>query len=215
MAYEVDFLRVGDRSKGGDAIAMRWGGNLGPYSGDQVVVVVDGGNKAAGEELVAHLKRFYGTRIDYLISSHPHDDHQTGLTVLLDDGDFDIGRLWMHLPWNHTSRASLQFRDGRVTPGSVSERLELSLNTAKDIQVSGRSAGHPNRGAVRGQVHFIRTGTALGSGPVRGVLRERAASTLRLNAGGRVWSGRVGEARSGRGYAKDQGDDQRGEAHGR
>ena len=50
MAYEIDFLPVGDGSKSGDAIALRYG-NL-TDSSQQTVVIIDGGYSDDGEALV-------------------------------------------------------------------------------------------------------------------------------------------------------------------
>ena len=43
MGYEIDFIGVGQESKSGDAIAIRWGNLLGPRE-QQSVVVIDGGS---------------------------------------------------------------------------------------------------------------------------------------------------------------------------
>ncbi|MBF4307570.1 MBL fold metallo-hydrolase, partial [Vibrio anguillarum] len=42
MGYEIDFLGVGEESKSGDAIALRYG-NLHGHRDEQTVVVIDGG----------------------------------------------------------------------------------------------------------------------------------------------------------------------------
>jgi hypothetical protein len=64
MAYEVDFMAVGDGEKSGDAIALRFGNLVGPRS-EQKVFVIDGGTKESGEKLVEHIQKYYGTtRVD-------------------------------------------------------------------------------------------------------------------------------------------------------
>ncbi len=59
MAYEIDFLPVGEGERSGDAIALR----IGDLSArdKQLVLVIDGGTKESGEELVKHIKQYYQT----------------------------------------------------------------------------------------------------------------------------------------------------------
>lgn len=59
MGYEIDFLPVGDNSKSGDAIALRYG-NLYGSRAEQRVVVVDGGFTDDGEALVNHIRTSWG-----------------------------------------------------------------------------------------------------------------------------------------------------------
>jgi len=54
MAFEVDFLAVGEGEKSGDAIAVRWGNLSGPRA-EQKVMVIDGGTLEAGKNLVNHI----------------------------------------------------------------------------------------------------------------------------------------------------------------
>ncbi len=48
--YEFEFFRVGDGSKGGDAIVARYGTN-----GQYEITIIDGGTQATGEAIVAHV----------------------------------------------------------------------------------------------------------------------------------------------------------------
>jgi len=48
MAWEVDFLAVGEGEKSGDAIALRWGNLSGPRT-EQTIFVIDGGTQDSGE----------------------------------------------------------------------------------------------------------------------------------------------------------------------
>jgi hypothetical protein len=52
--YKLDFLPVGNESRGGDAIALRFGSLLTPQQ--QKVVVLDGGTQESGASLVSHIK---------------------------------------------------------------------------------------------------------------------------------------------------------------
>jgi len=79
MAFEIDFLPVGDGERSGDAIAMRFGEVLKP--GSQTVLVIDGETKESGKALVAHVTNYYGTgTVDAVICSHSDADHASGLT---------------------------------------------------------------------------------------------------------------------------------------
>src|ERR1043165_9201459 len=83
IGYEIDFLPVGE-SKSGDAITVRFGNLLGAQP-KQTVVVIDGGFTDSGEDIVRHVKRYYGTdRVDIVISTHPDSDHISGLEVVLE-----------------------------------------------------------------------------------------------------------------------------------
>ena len=50
MGYEVDIIGVGQESKSGDAIAIRWGNLYGQRS-EQKVMVSDGGFKVCGYDV--------------------------------------------------------------------------------------------------------------------------------------------------------------------
>ena len=50
MGYEIDFIGVGQESKSGDAIAIRWGNLLGPRE-QQSVVLIDGGFRESGHDI--------------------------------------------------------------------------------------------------------------------------------------------------------------------
>ena len=136
MGYEVDIIGVGQESKSGDAIAIRWGNLFGPRS-QQKVVIIDGGFRDSGQDLVDHIKKHYGTGfIDAVISTHPDQDHINGLDVVLDE--LSVQQLWIHKPWEHNQGLASKFTDGRVTDSSLSERLRKNLNSASDLVVKAK-----------------------------------------------------------------------------
>ena len=140
MAYEVDFLDVGDAGKSGDAIALRVG-NLAIPS-EQGVVVIDGGFQPSGETLVKHIRDYYKTnRVDLIVSTHPDGDHNSGLTAVLEQ--MDVKQLWMHKPWEHTDGTADLFRNGRVTDAGVRASLRRSLEDAVDLESLARSKSIP------------------------------------------------------------------------
>ncbi len=140
MEYEVDFLPVGNGGRSGDAIAMRFGDLMSGVRSRQTVIVIDGGFKESGEQLVKHIGQYYGTdSVDVVLSTHPDQDHVSGLTVVLEN--LRVGELWMHQPWKHTSSISDMFKSGRVTDGSVREALRKSLDMAYDLEQLASSKG--------------------------------------------------------------------------
>ncbi|WP_433051718.1 ComEC/Rec2 family competence protein [Dactylosporangium sp. CS-033363] len=99
--YQVDFLPVEndqqDGGKSGDAIAMKFSVDA---TGREAVVVIDGGFTDIGDDLVEHIKRYYGTStVDLVISTHPDMDHLNGLTKVLEQ--LYVGELLIHQPRRH------------------------------------------------------------------------------------------------------------------
>lgn len=132
MAYQIDYIPVGDGERSGDAIALRFGNLTGPRE-QQSVVVVDGGFQESGEALVNHIKTNYGTsHVDLVVSTHPDADHASGLSVVLEK--LSVGQLAMHRPWEHANDIKNLFKDGRITAPGLEERLEKSLQHASDLE---------------------------------------------------------------------------------
>jgi beta-lactamase superfamily II metal-dependent hydrolase len=136
MAWEIDFLPVEEKS--GDAIALRWG-NL--YDREQQqVMVVDGGWTASGEQLVEHIRWFYGTRrVDYVVSSHPHDDHIQGLFPVLES--MEVRALFIHQPWMHVPAVINVLNDNRTTVDGTRKRLRESFACAVELVNLARNKG--------------------------------------------------------------------------
>src|SRR5258708_14027699 len=104
MAYEIDFLPVGDGSKSGDAIVLRYGNLSSPAQ--QMVIVIDGCYTDDGLALVQHINKYYNTDyVDVVVSTHPDQDTVTALEVVLEQ--LRVGQLWMHQPWKHSQALSL------------------------------------------------------------------------------------------------------------
>jgi len=132
MGYEIDYIPVGNNSRSGDAIAFRFG-NLAGTRDEQFVVVIDGGFKDSGEQLVQLIKDTYKTQqVDLVISTHPDEDHISGLLIVLEK--LSVGQLAMHRPWNHASEIKSFFKDKRLTKSGLEARLEKSLQYANDLE---------------------------------------------------------------------------------
>ena len=140
MGYEIDFLAVGDASKSGDAIALRWGDLL--NNGSQFIAVIDGGFGENGKQLAELIREHYRNprTIDLVVSTHPHADHIGGLPDIL--GAFDeVKTLWLHKPWEHNDHLASKFEDGRITDNSIGERLKESCEAAWKLLKKAESKG--------------------------------------------------------------------------
>ncbi|OEX79917.1 hypothetical protein A0K63_02045 [Campylobacter jejuni] len=136
FGYEIDFLPVGS-GRSGDAISVRYG-----VQGNYKIMIVDGGTKESGEKLVEHVKKYYQTnRVDYVVNTHPDQDHASGLTEVLKN--LEVGELWMHRPWNYVKKImdyiddekNPYTKDQRVTYKSFKERLEYEYyKYAKELE---------------------------------------------------------------------------------
>lgn len=145
--FEIDFIQVGDGERSGDAIAIRY---LHPYVGPGVVIV-DGGDKAAGTTLANHVVTHFNTNIvDHVINTHPDSDHSSGLTEILER--LQVKNLWMHRPWLYASAISNRFRDGRITDASLEERIREALNAAHDVEQAALVRGVPIHEPYQGSV---------------------------------------------------------------
>lgn len=139
MQYEIDYIPVGEGEKSGDAICLRYGNLTGPRS-EQTVIVIDGGDKKAGETMVAHIKEYYKTdNVDYVVSTHPDGDHASGLCVILEE--LKVGALLMHRPWEHAADIKDSFSDGRWTARGLGEKIEKSLKHACELETIATRKG--------------------------------------------------------------------------
>ena len=60
---------------------------------DGQVSLIDGGTRKAEEKVVKYLNRLGIEKIDYLIATHPHEDHIGGLPGVI--RNFEIGKIYM------------------------------------------------------------------------------------------------------------------------
>ncbi|NCI51354.1 MBL fold metallo-hydrolase [Sediminibacterium roseum] len=132
-ALEIDFLPVGDGSKGGDAIALRFGNYESGKWKSQTVFVIDGGNVASGEALVTHVNEVYKTdKVNRVILTHPDIDHASGLRTVV--SELEVGKIWMHRPWNHWPDLQDSIKDGRITKKSFDQHLKDTYQFAYEIE---------------------------------------------------------------------------------
>jgi beta-lactamase superfamily II metal-dependent hydrolase len=127
LGFEIEFLPVGENTKNGDAIVIRYG-----VQDNYIIMVIDGGHKNSGATIVNHIKEHYKTTfVDYVINTHPDSDHVSGLITVLNE--LEVGQLYMHLPWEHSTEIRDLFKDGRITNNSLVERIKDSLNKAHEL----------------------------------------------------------------------------------
>lgn len=84
-------------------------------------MLIDAGNNGDGDDVVAYLQSLGVTKIDYLIGTHPHEDHIGGLDDVIEN--MDIGKIYMPDKTANTK-----------TFESVLDAIEaksLTINTAK------------------------------------------------------------------------------------
>ena len=144
VGYEIDFLPVGNGDKSGDAIAIRYG-----TQGNYKVMVVDGGTKESGQALVEHIKKYYQTDyVDYVVNTHPDQDHASGLTEVLNN--LEVGELWIHRPWlyvneivKHVDNSETKFlRDKRTNIQNIKDRFQWEYyKYAKELELIANKKG--------------------------------------------------------------------------
>lgn len=153
-AIEIDFLAVGKKSKSGDAIAVRYGTDT-AWS----VMVVDGGDLEAGDNLVAHLKDKYGVTdyINDVVCTHCDTDHVSGLRRVLEH--FTVGNLWIHQPWKHAAALLPYFKHNWSEAGLAAHLRNDCFPTVASLcdlaEEQGVNMMEPFAGLTVGPFHIL------------------------------------------------------------
>jgi len=164
VGYEIDYMAVGEGERCGDAIALRLG-NLNGTRAEQRVMVIDGGTKQSGSDLVQHIRRYYNTdRIDTVVSTHPDSDHISGLTVVLES--LAVSQLLMHRPWEHSREVRSLLSSGEISHLKISDKLRRSLESACELEQLAKKLRIPI------EEPFAGMGTPDGSVTILGPSRE-------------------------------------------
>lgn len=148
MPYELEFLPVGEGSRSGDAITMRY------HDGAAWrVVVIDGGYQVTGETIVQHVRRWYQTEvIDHMVCTHPDDDHISGLLVVADQ--MVVRNLWTCVPHAHAANIINLFQSGRWQVENLRTHLRRQYpkigELADLVRAKGGTCSYPFQGAQIG-----------------------------------------------------------------
>lgn len=139
MAYQIEFLAVGNGAKSGDAILFRWLERT-STGNQQKVMVIDGGYRETGEEIRNIIRNIYGTDvIDHIVSTHPDNDHIGGLSLLVET--MQVRNLWIHLPANHTPDIINLFESTRWQTPNLAAHIRREYSCAHDLAALARSNG--------------------------------------------------------------------------
>lgn len=136
MLCEVEFLAVGDGSRAGDAIVVRYG-EVNAYD----LMVVDGGTSETGKEIVAHLKSQFGTNVSLsdVVLTHSDADHASGLREVL--REIPVSNLWLHIPWLLAPEAIALFKNKNWTAQGLIDEIKAKYDIVSEIVDVATAAG--------------------------------------------------------------------------
>jgi beta-lactamase superfamily II metal-dependent hydrolase len=128
MNCEIEFLPVGDGSKPGDAIVVRYG----DMSGWELMVI-DGGNLDSGKALVSHVQDTfgYGAVISHVVVTHPDADHASGMREVL--AGLTVQNLWLHMPWQFAAAVRPYFASKNWTDQGLTQELRNEYDIVGDL----------------------------------------------------------------------------------
>ncbi len=130
MNCEIEFLAVGEGSRPGDAIVIRYG-SVDAYD----LMIVDGGDAAAGERLVSHVqRRFANHAVSHVLLTHPDGDHASGLRAVVEN--LDVRHVWLHAPWAVAKSGRGLFKDPRWTEDGLFAQIVGNYDILKEIVLS-------------------------------------------------------------------------------
>jgi beta-lactamase superfamily II metal-dependent hydrolase len=146
MDFEIEFHPVGDASKAGDAIVVRYG-----HNGVYAVTVIDGGTEDSGASLVEHIKSVYGinTVVDHAICTHPDSDHASGLRKILEK--LPVKNLWLHGVWHHAAEMVPFFEDTRWTQQVLETSIRKEYPIIEELINLAAAQNTPVREPFAGQ----------------------------------------------------------------
>ncbi|MEP7297869.1 MAG: MBL fold metallo-hydrolase [Burkholderiales bacterium] len=142
-------MAVGDASRAGDCIVIRYGGEE-----DYRLMVVDGGNADSGKALVAHLKAQFGTdvRLEHVVLTHHDNDHASGLRELM-TSDIPVAHLWMHIPWFLSVEAKHLFQRKDWSDDALQRTIKGEFSILSEIV---------DAASTKTKLHYAFQGTAIG-----------------------------------------------------
>ncbi|MBF4989787.1 ComEC/Rec2 family competence protein [Methylophilus sp. QUAN] len=141
--FEIDFLGV-ETAKSGDAITLRYSVN-----GASAIHVVDGGYVETGDQIIEHLKTYYGTTVvDHVVLTHPDRDHANGLRAVLER--CTVRNLWMNRPWIYADRLIEQF-EGYSSVDALRRKLRSTYDATATLEDIAMARNIPIHAPLQGQ----------------------------------------------------------------
>jgi Metallo-beta-lactamase superfamily len=128
MNCEIEFLPVGEASRPGDAIVVRYG-DTSSYE----LMIVDGGNLDSGKALVTHVRNHFGNNsvISHVVLTHADADHASGLRVVL--SELPVVNLWMHVPWAFAAATRPYFANKNWTVDALQEAIRKEYDVLIEL----------------------------------------------------------------------------------
>jgi hypothetical protein len=128
MDHEIVFRPVGDASKAGDSILVRY-----VEEGVSHLIVIDGGTDDSGQSLVDYIKYEFGSDvvIDHVISTHPDSDHACGLRAVMTE--FTVSNLWLHGVWHHADEMLEFFDDKRWSADGLAKAIRTKYGVIEEL----------------------------------------------------------------------------------
>jgi len=128
LKCEIEFLAVGENTKAGDAIVVRYG-EVDAYK----LMLVDGGHAETGDNIVAHLKKHFGPPpvLEHVVLTHSDADHASGLRTVLQE--IKVQNLWLHVPWLLAEKSRSLFKDKRWTQDGLNKKIKEEYNIIAEI----------------------------------------------------------------------------------
>jgi beta-lactamase superfamily II metal-dependent hydrolase len=125
---EIEFMPVGDSSKAGDAIVVRYGD-----ASRFELMIVDGGNLDSGKALVAHVRKHYGNTaiISHVVLTHCDADHASGLREVLTE--LPVTNFWLHVPWLAAAAARPYFANKNWTDDGLRQALRKEYDLVDEL----------------------------------------------------------------------------------
>jgi len=125
---EIEFLPVGDGSRAGDAIVVRYG-EPDKYS----LMLVDGGTEETGEDIVNHIKKQFGEEafFEHVVVTHSDADHASGIRTVL--SEIPVNNIWLHIPWLLAPEAIHLFKNKQWTAAGLSAAIRKEYEIISEI----------------------------------------------------------------------------------
>jgi beta-lactamase superfamily II metal-dependent hydrolase len=125
---EIEFFAVGEGSKAGDAIIVRYG-DVNNFK----IMIVDGGTAETGEKLVAHLKKQFSPTValEHVVLTHSDVDHASGLREVL--REIPVANVWMHIPWLLAKEAKQYFKKKDWTDEALYKNIKDKYDIVAEL----------------------------------------------------------------------------------